>query len=143
MAEVTEKVASRSDLEKADRPGRHVEHVYCLRFGEGPVKFGWSMNLGARLRTMGASHWEPITILGAMPGDRRVESKIHQSFLLSRIEMTEWFRPTSDVVDFAKRMAARGLLPEIQSSLDAYECVPIEHIFAGTKGQGKCPTCGR
>ena len=133
--ELVNKVAETAALEKAERPGKHVEHVYCIRFGDGPVKFGYSANLGARVRVLGASHWMPITLLGAIMGDRKVEQTVHEAFSSERIERTEWFQPSERVVEFAKRMCARELLPEVQSSLDMYECTPIEEVYAGTKGQ--------
>lgn len=132
---VVDRVADTADLEKADRPGKHVEHVYCLRFGDGPVKLGYSSNLGARVRVIGASHWMPLTMLGAIMGNRAVEAAMHDAFAEERIERTEWFRPSERVLSFASRMCARGLLPEVQTSLDLYAPVPIEEVFAGTKGQ--------
>lgn len=142
LAEKVDAVTKVTELEQRDRPGKHVEHVYCLRFGNGPVKFGYSANLGARLRVMGASHWEPVTMLGATPGDRVVESSIHATFALERIEGTrEWYRPTKEVLDFAQRMVDRRLLPEVQASIDLYAPMPVEQVFAGTHGQ-VCPVCG-
>lgn len=136
------RVGERVELEKKERAGKHVDHVYCLRFGTGPIKFGYSANLGARVRAMHASHWEPITILGAVMGDRAVERQIHAAFAPQRIESTEWFKATADVIDFAVRMQEARLLPEVQASLDMYRETPVEHLFTGARGE-VCLSCGR
>ena len=134
----------KSDLERRERPGKHIDHVYCLRFGDGPIKFGYSQNIGARVSVIGASHWAPLTMLGAIIGGRAVETAIHDALSPWRISGTEWFQPEPPVLELAAMMTSGRKLPaEVQKSVDLYREMPIEHIYAGTRGQGRCPVCGQ
>jgi hypothetical protein len=136
-----EQVIDRAELEVLDRPGTHAEHVYILRFGEGPVKIGYSSNIGARLRVIGASHWEPLTMVGAIMGNRSTERALHDRLRADRIGRTEWFKPSASVLDVAKGIASGELPEDVKNSIEWSKDLDIEGLFIGTKGN-PCPCCG-
>jgi hypothetical protein len=56
---------------QADQPG----HVYFMLMGEGVVKIGFSTNVQARARQVGATE-----VLATTPGTRRLERALHAKF---------------------------------------------------------------
>lgn len=98
--------------------GDHDPHVYAMQFGKGnPIKIGWTVNIGRRLLEIQACHWLPVNMIAAVPGDRTQEAAIHRVLEKSRIESTEWFRPTEDVLTFCDEVASRDLSALLAASI--------------------------
>lgn len=66
----------------------------------GPVKIGFTEDMGRRLPELEAHYGEKLAVLATIPGDRDRETEIHDRFSAFRIGRTEQFRPVVDIFAF-------------------------------------------
>lgn len=79
--------------------------VYFIRSGKrGAIKIGWAKDVSKRLRILQTGSAEELSLIGAIPGGKRLERQIHERFAADRLT-GEWFKPTAEVRRWA-RMAA-------------------------------------
>jgi len=72
--------------------------VYFVRAGDGgPIKIGTARNVNARLDTLQIGSSEELTLLALIPGDEKVERKLHREFRHLRIR-GEWFEPAPELL---------------------------------------------
>lgn len=55
-----------------------------------PIKVGWARNLDQRLRTLQIANWQKIKLVGAVPGTRGDEARVHRE-LAGAHRRGEWF----------------------------------------------------
>jgi hypothetical protein len=85
-----------------------VRGVYFIQAGEGgPVKIGWSDDVGKRLRDLQGAHYEELRLLcvyGGLgrQGHTRLEKVFHRVYAPARIR-GEWFRPGWGLIKTAER----------------------------------------
>jgi predicted DNA-binding protein len=60
---------------------------------DGLIKIGWSYNVPNRIMALRAE------LIGAIPGDRSIESSVHARFEHLRVH-GEWFRPEVDLLAY-------------------------------------------
>jgi hypothetical protein len=74
--------------------------VYAVRReSDGAVKFGWSSDLSRRIHELRKESDEQVTLIGAVPGDKRKELRIQGRLTEDRLD-GEWFRPSTIVLQF-------------------------------------------
>lgn len=61
--------------------------TYCGRY----VKIGYATNVANRMADIDMCHPEPLTLLGSVPGNPRIEKFFHRKFKSLRVR-GEWFR---------------------------------------------------
>jgi hypothetical protein len=84
----------------------------------GPIKVGFTDNLGRRLVELEAQYNQPLAVLFTMEGDREREAEIHERFSHLRFGRTEQFKPAADLMAFI----GRPLL--VSPNPDAVEVMP-------------------
>ena len=68
-------------------------YIYFVQMDRiGPIKIGFTKNIGNRLLTMQVSSPYPLKLLCLFPGTEKVEKKIHACYSAIRME-GEWFLP--------------------------------------------------
>lgn len=73
--------------------------VYFVQAGEGgPIKIGFSSDVGSRIAALQSGHGEPLRLLAMVPGSRPEEKALHGRFAPARVR-GEWFRPTAELLD--------------------------------------------
>ena len=85
--------------------------VYFLRpIGmKGPIKIGFSDQPERRLKEMMMWSPFPLELFARVPGNRGLESALHQAFEDAKSHW-EWFKPIPELVEAIDRMAA-GIPP--------------------------------
>jgi len=73
-------------------------HVYFMQRADGMVKIGSSLDVPARQRVL-ESAAGPLEVLLALPGDRVLETELHERFAEARVH-GEWFNPVSDLLEY-------------------------------------------
>jgi len=74
-------------------------HVYFIQAGDrGPIKIGWSCEIGRRLGELQTANAARLVLLGYVPGTLATERAWHVRFADVRLE-AEWFRPTQGLLD--------------------------------------------
>lgn len=93
------------------KPETGASLVYFIE-REGLIKIGFSTNLKKRLKDIskGSSMPDgmtigPVTLLATEPGDRNLESRLHRRFDRSRVDNTEWFRPSKALRRYIEDLA--------------------------------------
>jgi excisionase family DNA binding protein len=66
--------------------------TYCGRF----VKIGYAMDVSKRVTAIDLCHPEPLTLLGSVPGNPRIEKFFHRKFKDMRVR-GEWFRLSAEL----------------------------------------------
>lgn len=98
--------------------GKHDPYVYFMQFGHGnPIKIGYSRNLGARLRLIQASHFEPLTMLVVKLGSRKDEMPLHDKFAKYQVR-GEWFSASDEVLAFARELESAELIDKLRASIE-------------------------
>lgn len=76
--------------------GRAV--VYFLQAGDdGPVKIGFTKNLGTRIEDLQCGRSERLRLIGHRPGGRQEEKALHLRLAAHRLR-GEWFKPSAEVL---------------------------------------------
>jgi hypothetical protein len=93
-----------------------MSNIYFIRSGnDGPIKIGRARDVARRVRTLQTASAAPLVLLGVIPGDGKVERRLHRRFAANRIR-GEWFRATPELlahIDALTRPpAAEPLTPE-------------------------------
>lgn len=75
--------------------------VYFLRSGdEGPIKIGFTGTTpNTRLAALQTGNPEPLRLIGAVPGTKTDESRLHTRFSAAWVQ-GEWFRPVPELLAF-------------------------------------------
>lgn len=82
-----------------------TSRVYFVQSeANGLIKIGVAADLDKRVRCLQTMSPVPVRLLGAFPGDRSDEQRLHQAFRPCRAH-GEWFEPTNDLVAFVRRAA--------------------------------------
>ena len=72
--------------------------VYFIQRGRmGPIKIGTTVNLVGRLSSLSANGSD---VLLTLRGSYVEERALHEVFKADRIDRTEWFRPSEDLLSF-------------------------------------------
>lgn len=78
--------------------------LYFIQRGEtGPIKIGVAVDPMKRLLELQTGNAEKLRLLGAVPGSRKLEAKLHRHFRLLRLE-GEWFQPHPELVMYANSL---------------------------------------
>ena len=86
----------------------------------GPVKIGHSEDVDRRRRQLAWGYGKPLTLLKVMPGGREEERAMHDRFAAYRIDNSELFEPSHELMEF---IAAIKDMPSIS---DEYISVKID-----------------
>lgn len=86
-------------------PSRGGCVVYVVRRG-GAVKIGITRDVVKRMRALQAANDEPLVLLLAFHGSRKVERELHRRFAAYR-KRGEWFEAAPDVLAWVERQRAR------------------------------------
>ena len=85
--------------------GESVVYFISIAGSEtAPVKIGIAANLEKRLGALQVSHYETLTVLAFVPGDRDRECEIHQR-VKGRIR-GEWFKRTPGLVEVMEELVS-------------------------------------
>jgi hypothetical protein len=99
--------------------GDRVESfVYVVQAGgpAGPVKIGWTADLKSRLATLATDNAAPISVLVVAPATMATEKALHAHFAPHRIRGV-WYRPTSELIGFARSLAEADLAQGLARSV--------------------------
>lgn len=92
--------AETAEAERRWAHSRSGPQVYFFQLETGPVKIGYTGTSAVeRLRAFQTYPYR-LQILGVIRGDRALERQLHQRFGSARIESTEWFEPTEEILAF-------------------------------------------
>lgn len=101
---------------------RGVECVYAIGHAtEGPVKFGYTANIGKRFDTIRMYSPLELNLLGLIPGDKDVESLIHRC-MAPHWMRGEWFERSPRVLGLTalmSRMDTEGVADYLEAIVDA------------------------
>lgn len=72
----------------------------CVYFAQADdrVKIGWSKHVASRLAQLQTGSPTPLKLLGAIPGARAAERRLHEQFAHLRLT-GEWFRAAPELLD--------------------------------------------
>jgi hypothetical protein len=86
-----------------------VDVIYAIRCKDGLIKIGWSRNLTNRRRHFAS---DPTALLAVMLGNRGDEQVIHQRLAAHCARGSEYYHPTSGVLEFVNEIRERcGVAP--------------------------------
>lgn len=133
---------ARKEFERTKRPGAHGPVVYFMQFGDGePIKIGFTTDIGVRLEVIRSAHWQEMTILSAMKGDRSTEKALHKKFAKHRVS-GEWFRPAEEILRMARTHNAKkenqddpDLTDALMKSIELAKGADLDTVFKGTRSQ--------
>ena len=98
---VRQRVAKHREKQKG---GQRHPAVYFLRSeATQAVKIGWSSAVARRIIEIRRGLLpgdDRVTLLGTMTGGADVEMALHKRFASERIDNTEWFRPSADLLAY-------------------------------------------
>ena len=77
--------------------------VYFMQRSDGQIKIGTSRDAALRRSQVSELHGR-IKILGAELGGYDRETELHEQFAASRVNNSEWFQPTDDLLDYIRRL---------------------------------------
>lgn len=98
----------------------------------GPVKIGYSADVGQRQIQLEAKYARPLTVLAVVPGDRKREREIHSQFAHLRFKRTEQFQPATELSDFIGRPLIVSANPAVIEAMEPQVetiCVRCTHSF--------------
>lgn len=97
--------------------------VYFVQAASGAIKIGVTRHVQARLAAMRTTSPEPLSLLGAVPGDAAFERALHQQFADVRIR-NEWFLPAPHLMQEIETLltdsSAEDLSPDAPPIDDEY-----------------------
>jgi hypothetical protein len=77
--------------------------VYFIQSGkDGPIKIGWSQDVGRRMSELQVANALPLALLGVTPGTMETESEFHARFAHLRMK-AEWFKDSPEIRDFIEK----------------------------------------
>jgi hypothetical protein len=82
--------------------------IYCIQILDGatyPVKIGTSSNIPKRIKMILTHQPHDVRLLASWPGSVRDEKAVHAMFASSHLTR-EWFKPTSDLLNYIESKAA-------------------------------------
>lgn len=92
------------------------EVVYFVRAeNTGNIKIGWTCRLSNRLSGLRTSSSEVLTLLGAIPGGRDLEARLHRKFKHLH-ERREWFRGERELLEYIRLANEENGPPPPQTS---------------------------
>ncbi len=87
--------------------------IYFVQSIEGgPVKIGFTDDLGTRLKALEFSYRCGLAVLATLPGGRDEERSLHERFSHLRFGRTKQFRPAPDLMAFIDRPLLVGVNPD-------------------------------
>jgi hypothetical protein len=90
--------------------GTDGEVVYFIRAGDA-IKIGYTTNLAARKRSLETASAVPLELLGAIPGDRREEARLHRDWWHLHIR-GEWFQADEELLRYIREQVVGDVAPE-------------------------------
>lgn len=105
--------------------------IYFMQATDGgPVKIGYSADVGARLYQLESHYGTRLAVLATAEGGRAEEAELHTRFAHLRFGRTEQFQPAPDLMAFLGRPLLAGANP------DAVEAMPVigKAIIINLKG---------
>lgn len=87
---------------------RDGSSVYFAEAGDR-VKIGWSKRVSARLAELQTGSAVPIRLIGAIPGGRALERRLHEEFAHLRLS-GEWFSATPELLAHIGGLTANDLV---------------------------------
>lgn len=116
----------------------HFPAIYFAIFDDKyPIKIGFSCNVGVRIAILSTAHWKKISRVVAVPGDRKMEKRIHDRFSDQRIGRSEWFHPDTELLQFIEDVDSQDMIDVLRESIALAKKVDIEKVFVGTNGMKK------
>ena len=101
----------------------------------GKIKVGFSVSPQARLRGLQTGNHEPLTIIKAVPGDRKREQEVKNHLSQHKLR-GEWYEPAPEVLQFIEQLNE----PEyVVIDLRAYAVLRRDTESSPTDA---CPFCG-
>ena len=105
-----EKIDARnSEYTKKWRKINSHEPLVYFTMLKGFVKIGWSTMIKVRMHKLRfetsrhpVAKKGNIELLGAIPGDRKLEQELHEKFNSARHGDTEWFEATPEILEYIK-----------------------------------------
>lgn len=89
-------------LEFAARALGIEERVYFLQAEDGgPIKIGYSRDVGKRVRTLQAGSSRRLRVLAMLPGGADTEARLHERYASLRCH-GEWFVPAEPLLDHVR-----------------------------------------
>lgn len=85
----------------------------------GPIKIGFSENLGRRIKQLESTYKTPLVLLKTVRGCRKKEAEIHARFSHLRLGNTEQFQPASDLMTFIGRPLLVGANPDAVEMMES------------------------
>lgn len=83
--------------------------VYFVQAGPGgPIKVGWTQDVGRRLGELQTANAKKLVLLGTVPGTMETEASLHARFSHLRLE-AEWFRNSPEIHLFLSENAVERL----------------------------------
>jgi hypothetical protein len=74
-------------------------YVYFIRAGQsGPIKIGWSKDVGGRLSQLQTGNAERLTVLVSVPTTPDLERRLHDLLARHRRPGGEWFDPAPEIL---------------------------------------------
>jgi Meiotically Up-regulated Gene 113 (MUG113) protein len=107
-------------------PAINNDHVY-LAYSAGRIKIGTSMDVGVRKRGLNTQSPHPVTIILTIPGDCKLERKLH--FCLGGVRVHgEWFKITPEMRELlAASLCRTGLRKFKKAEADFRKWVRTEY----------------
>lgn len=104
-----------------------MSSIYFIQRDDGPIKIGLSKNVANRLATLATASANELKLLGAVPGDKKTEAKIHRQLRDFRMNR-EWFRPCDEVISLIEQCIKEPALPLTEPEDDAEAAQRREEI---------------
>lgn len=84
--------------------------IYFLQRADGAIKIGTTTQYHARLYAL-SLEFGKLNLLGLMDGDRSTERQIHRMFPDTRIEGSEWFLESNELLEYIRLNTHLSLPP--------------------------------
>jgi hypothetical protein len=103
------------------------EVVYFIRAGDA-IKIGYTTNLAARKRALETASAASLELLGAVPGDRGEEARLHREWWHLHIR-GEWFQADGELLRYIREQV-NGDLPHEQDPCERDQAARIRRVLA-------------
>jgi Meiotically Up-regulated Gene 113 (MUG113) protein len=77
--------------------------VYFIQDASGHIKIGYAGHVRSQLRSLQVSNAGPLTLLRAIPGDKTLESSLHERFAPYSLGR-EWFKPHEELLAYIESL---------------------------------------
>lgn len=90
-----------------NRVGNKKNVVYFIQIKNGPIKIGLTGNVKNRLKSLSCSLPYDLELLHVMPGDEKLEKKLHKKFCKYHIR-GEWFECHDGILNYLKKLQSKN-----------------------------------